>query len=169
MKCGIISKIYKLNAGDFMKKQDIKDLMRFFDNTEITKLKIKDGEFEIELEKGGEVVTVAAAPVAAAVPAAPTPVAAPAAEAATPAAPVADGPVINSPMVGTYYKAPAPGAEAFVKEGAVVKKGQGVAIIEAMKIMNEIEAEFDCRIVEILVEDGQPVEFDMPLFRVEKI
>lgn len=148
-----------------MKKQDIKDLMRFFDSTEITKLKIKDGEFEIELEKGGQVVTMAAAPIAA-------PVAAPVAEAAAPAttpAPVADGPVINSPMVGTYYKAPAPGADPFVKVGSVVKKGQGVAIIEAMKIMNEIEAEFDCRIIEILVEDGQPVEFDMPLFRVEKV
>ena len=148
-----------------MKKQDIKDLMRFFDSTEITKLKIKDGEFEIELEKGGQVVTMAAAPIAA-----PAPVATPVAESAVPAASaVADGPVIKSPMVGTYYKAPAPGAEPFVKVGSVVKKGQGVAIIEAMKIMNEIDAEFDCRITEILVEDGQPIEFDMPLFRVEKV
>lgn len=149
-----------------MKKQDIKDLMRFFDTTEITKLKIKDGEFEIELEKGGvvTVASVAAAPVAPiAAPTAPSPVVAIEAPVST------DGPVIKSPMVGTYYKAPAPGAEPFVKVGAVVKKGQGVAIIEAMKIMNEIEAEFDCRIVEILVEDGQPIEFDMPLFRVEKI
>ncbi len=72
-------------------------------------------------------------------------------------------------MVGTFYAAPAPGAEAFVKVGTVVKKGQAVGIIEAMKIMNEIEAEFDCRIVDILLEDGQPVEFDMPLFAVEKV
>lgn len=76
---------------------------------------------------------------------------------------------INSPMVGTFYKAPAPGAEAFVKVGSIVRKGQPVGIIEAMKIMNEIEAEFDCKILEILVDDGQPIEFDMPLFAVEKI
>ncbi|MDA7848286.1 acetyl-CoA carboxylase, biotin carboxyl carrier protein, partial [Sulfurospirillum sp.] len=63
----------------------------------------------------------------------------------------------------------APGAETFVKVGTVVKKGQTVGIIEAMKIMNEIEAEFDCRIVEVLLEDGQPVEFDMPIFAVEKV
>ena len=75
---------------------------------------------------------------------------------------------INSPMVGTFYKAPSPGAPAFVKIGDSVNTGQTVGIIEAMKIMNEIEAEFDCKIIEILVEDGQPVEFDTPLFVVEK-
>jgi acetyl-CoA carboxylase biotin carboxyl carrier protein len=78
-------------------------------------------------------------------------------------------PTFKSPMVGTFYKAPSPGAEAFVKIGSVVRKGQPIAIVEAMKIMNEIDAEFDCRIVDILVEDGQPVEFDMPLFSVEKV
>ncbi|ECP8830230.1 acetyl-CoA carboxylase biotin carboxyl carrier protein, partial [Campylobacter jejuni] len=72
-------------------------------------------------------------------------------------------------MVGTFYQAPSPGAAPFVKVGNTVKKGDTIAIIEAMKIMNEIEAEFDCRIVEILVADGQPVEFGMPLFAVEKL
>ncbi|EAI8101671.1 acetyl-CoA carboxylase, biotin carboxyl carrier protein, partial [Campylobacter coli] len=69
----------------------------------------------------------------------------------------------------TFYQAPSPGAAPFVKVGSSVKKGDTIAIIEAMKIMNEIEAEFDCRIVEILVADGQPVEFGMPLFTVEKL
>lgn len=78
-------------------------------------------------------------------------------------------PSINSPMVGTFYQAPSPGAAPFVKVGSTVKKGDTIAIIEAMKIMNEIEAEFDCRIAEILVADGQPVEFGMPLFAVEKL
>lgn len=148
-----------------MKKQDIKDLMRFFDSTNITRLHVKENDFEIEIEKKGEVTTVvSAAPVALREAAAP--VAPQAAPAPTPAS---DGPSIKSPMVGTFYQAPAPGAAPFIKVGQVVRKGQAIGIIEAMKIMNEIEAEFDCRILSILVEDGQPVEFDMPLFSVEKL
>ena len=80
-----------------------------------------------------------------------------------------DGDVITSPMVGTFYSAPSPEASSYVKAGDVVKKGQTLCIIEAMKIMNELEAEFDCEILDILVEDGQPVEFDTPLFRVKKV
>ncbi|HIH2114535.1 TPA: acetyl-CoA carboxylase biotin carboxyl carrier protein, partial [Campylobacter coli] len=88
---------------------------------------------------------------------------------AQPSSAKSNKPSINSPMVGTFYQAPSPGAAPFVKVGSSVKKGDTIAIIEAMKIMNEIEAEFDCRIVEILVADGQPVEFGMPLFTVEKL
>ena len=73
------------------------------------------------------------------------------------------------PMVGTFYKAPSPGAAEFVSVGQVVHKGDTIGIIEAMKIMNEIEAEFDCRIKKALVEDGQPVEYAMALFEVEKL
>ena len=151
-----------------MTNKDIKDLMRFFDASDITKVKIKNGDFSIELQKGFESAPVMApaplsAPVTLAAPAAPA-----VQEAATPAPKLASQ-SINSPMVGTFYKAPAPGAEAFVKVGSIVRKGQPVGIIEAMKIMNEIEAEFDCKILEILVDDGQPIEFDMPLFAVEKI
>ena len=75
---------------------------------------------------------------------------------------------VRSPMVGTLYRAPAPDADPYVKEGDKVSKGQVLCIIEAMKLMNEIEAEFPFRIVEIFVENGQPVEYDQPLFRVEK-
>lgn len=155
-----------------MDKNEIRELMRFFDKSDITKLKIKEGDFSIELQKGYE-GGVSFAPVAStqpAVVAAPAPVAAPAVSNA-PVAPVAlkEGVFIKSPMVGTFYKSPSPGAPAFASVGAVIKKGQPVAIIEAMKIMNEIEADFDCKIVEILLEDGQPVEFDMPLFSVEKL
>jgi len=146
-----------------MTNREIKDLMRFFDASDITKVKIKNGEFSIDLQKGFEGGTVVAAPAPVA--------AAPVANdiSAIPVSKEKSGDSIKSPMVGTFYMAPAPGAEAFVKVGTVVKKGQAVAIIEAMKIMNEIEAEFDCRIVEILINDGQPVEFDMPLFMVEKV
>ena len=76
---------------------------------------------------------------------------------------------INSPMVGTFYKAPSPGASPFASVGQSIRKGECVGIIEAMKIMNEIEAEFDCRIVKMLVEDGQPVEYGMALYEVEKL
>lgn len=75
---------------------------------------------------------------------------------------------IKSPMVGTFYRAPAPDADSYVQAGGAVSKGQVLCIIEAMKLMNEIEAEFSCRIVEILVDNGQPVEYNQPLFKVEK-
>jgi acetyl-CoA carboxylase biotin carboxyl carrier protein len=76
---------------------------------------------------------------------------------------------IYSPMVGTFYQSPAPDAEAYVKVGDTVSQGQVLCIIEAMKLMNEIEAEFPCRIIEILVENTQPVEYNQPLYKVEKI
>ena len=156
-----------------MDKNEIRELMRFFDKSEITKLKIKEGDFTIELQKGFESNVVHSVPVNSA------PIATPVAPVAVSAVPLSSGEAsvnaapaglsIKSPMVGTFYKSPAPGAPAFASVGQVIKKAQPIGIIEAMKIMNEIEAEFDCKIVEILVEDGQPVEFDMPLFLVEKV
>lgn len=156
-----------------MDKNEIRELMRFFDKSEITKLKIKEGDFTIELQKGFESgVSYTSAPV----------VSAPVAQHAAPAAQIPStvavstevssvtaGISIKSPMVGTFYKAASPGSAPFAQVGSVIKKGQPIAIIEAMKIMNEIEAEFDCRVIEILAEDGQPVEFDMPLYAVEKL
>ncbi|MBO4293014.1 MAG: acetyl-CoA carboxylase biotin carboxyl carrier protein [Clostridia bacterium] len=77
------------------------------------------------------------------------------------------GNVVKSPMVGTFYAKPSPDAEPFVEVGQVVKKGQTLCIIEAMKLMNEIESEFDGKVKEILVKDGEPVEFGKPLFVIE--
>jgi len=156
-----------------MDKNEIRELMRFFDKSEITKLKIKEGDFTIELQKGFENgVTYTSAPAMSA-PVAQNfaPVQASVASAHAEIAPITAqaGTSIKSPMVGTFYKAASPGSEPFAKVGSVIKKGQPIAIIEAMKIMNEIEAEFDCRVIEILAEDGQPVEFDMPLYAVEKL
>jgi acetyl-CoA carboxylase biotin carboxyl carrier protein len=79
------------------------------------------------------------------------------------------GELITSPMVGTFYAAPSPDSPPFVQAGDTVRKGQTLCILEAMKIMNELEAEYDCKILEVLVQDGEPVEYDKPLFRVEKI
>lgn len=76
---------------------------------------------------------------------------------------------IKSPMVGTFYRAPAPDAEPYVSAGDTISKGHVLCIIEAMKLMNEIEADFACRVVEVLVENAQPVEYNQPLFRVEKL
>ncbi|MGA1931761.1 acetyl-CoA carboxylase biotin carboxyl carrier protein [Arcobacter sp. YIC-464] len=154
--------------------KEIKELIRVFDKSELNKLKVKEGEFEIAMQKGfesGTIVTsnepayVQAAPVAQA--SAPAIAQAPVAS-ETPAAAVA-GETIKSPMVGTYYASPSPEAPAFVKVGDTVKKGQTLCILEAMKIMNEVEAEYDCKIVDILVGNGDPVEYDMPIFVVEKL
>ena len=146
--------------------KQIKALMQEFDGSGLSKLKIAKDDFIIELEKVvgavmAPVATIQAAPVAAAS-AAVTPVHVEAPSEIT-------GDLILSPMVGTYYASPSPDSPAFVKKGDVVKKGQVVAILEAMKIMNELEAEFDCKILDVIVSDGQAVEYDMPLFVVEKI
>ena len=149
-----------------MDTKQIKALMREFDESGLSRVKITKEDFAIELEKPttqAAAQIAAPAPVAAAAPT-PAPAAAPA-----PAAKEVSGDAILSPMVGTYYSSPSPDSPAFVKAGDVVKKGQVVAILEAMKIMNELEADFDCKILEVLAVNGQAVEYDMPLFLVEKI
>ncbi|MGP1485879.1 MAG: acetyl-CoA carboxylase biotin carboxyl carrier protein [Campylobacter sp.] len=150
-----------------MKKEDIKELIEFFNQMDMNKIKIKDGDFEVELEKFADCCELPA-PVVTQPAAAPTPVNVVVNSAEVKPANTAKN-TINSPMVGTFYLAPSPGAAPFVKVGQRVRKGDTIGIIEAMKIMNEIEAEFDCQIVEMLVADGQPVEFGLPLFGVEKI
>ena len=151
-----------------MENKQINALITKFDESGLSKIKITRDGFEIEMEKATGLVAaplqaVAAAPVAQAAPVAAAASTAPAAAAAI------TGDTIDSPMVGTYYAAPSPDSAPFIKVGDTVKKGQAVAVLEAMKIMNELEAEFDCKILEILVTDGQAVEYDMPLFVVEKI
>lgn len=150
-----------------MDMKQIKALLQEFDASSLSKLKITQDAFSIELEKNIGVVAapmmaapvaVAAAPVAQSV----------AVEAAAPAA-VLTGDMILSPMVGTFYAAPSPDSAPFVKVGDRVKKGQVIAVLEAMKIMNELEAEFDCEILSVLVSDAQAVEYDMPLYAVKKL
>ena len=153
-----------------MENKQINALITKFDESGLSKIKITRDGFEIEMEKATGLVAapvqaVTAAPAAQAAPVA----AAPAASSAPAASAAISGDTIDSPMVGTFYAAPSPDSAPFVKVGDTVKKGQAVAVLEAMKIMNELEAEFDCKILEILVTDGQAVEYDMPLFVVEKI
>jgi acetyl-CoA carboxylase biotin carboxyl carrier protein len=150
-----------------MDMKQIKALLQEFDASTLSKLKITQDAFSIELEKN---IGVVAAPVMAApVAAASVAVAAPIAVETAVSAPVHTGDMIVSPMVGTFYGSPSPDSAPFVKVGDRVKKGQVIGILEAMKIMNELEAEFDCKIVSILVSDSQAVEYDMPLFAVEKL
>ncbi|MBZ7942720.1 acetyl-CoA carboxylase biotin carboxyl carrier protein [Campylobacter molothri] len=151
-----------------MTKEEIKELVNLFAEANISKIKIKEQDgFEIELER--DMCCDIPAPVCPTTPA-PQPINVNVVnETHSSNHTKSNNPTINSPMVGTFYQAPSPGAAPFVKVGSTVKKGDAIAIIEAMKIMNEIEAEFDCKIIEILVADGQPVEFGMPLFTVEKL
>ena len=130
------------------------------------------GLTEIEIEREGvrvrlrrELAGPVAAPTAAAASAAPAQVEAVAA--AMPAASQAHLLTIEAPMVGTFYRAPSPDAQPFVREGDRVKKGQVVCIIEAMKLMNEIESKVAGRVVKVLVENSQPVEYGQPLFLLE--
>jgi acetyl-CoA carboxylase biotin carboxyl carrier protein len=134
------------------------DLMKEYDLNEID---LKQDDQQIRLVRGGKQVQIAAAP---------APVAAPvSAPAAAPAA-VADGPhikVIASPMVGTFYSRPKPNADDFVKVGASVSSDTVVCIVEAMKVFNEIPAEVSGKIVEVLVQNEESVDFGRPLFKVD--
>lgn len=153
-----------------MDLRKLKTLIDLVSESNVSELEITEAEGKVRIVKGpvgGAAPVVAAMPaVAAAAPAAAAPVAAaPAPVAAEPAAP--EGKLIKSPMVGTFYRSASPGAKAFVDVGSTVKEGEPVCIIEAMKIMNEIEADVGGKITRILCENGQAVEFGQPLFVVE--
>lgn len=139
----------------------VEKLAKVLADNSLTEISLEDGEQAITLRK--EVMGVTAAPVVTA----PQPAAAPAASAPAEAKEVKKGKPLTSPMVGTFYSAPSPDAEPFVKVGQTVKEGDVVCIVEAMKLMNEIEAEVSGKITEICVSDGQPVEFGQVLMYIE--
>lgn len=154
--------------------QEIQELLSAIGQTNVTEFELKTDDFELRVSKG----TVVAAPtilptdVAAPMPVVPQPVVAPA-----PVAPASTPPVetpakagiddkwvpVTSPMVGTFYRAPAPGEDPFTSEGERVSNGDTVCIIEAMKLMNEIECEASGQVMKIAVEDGEPIEFGQTL------
>ena len=141
----------------------VEKLAKVLSENSLTEISLEDGEQAITLRK--EVVALAAAPMAAAPAVAPA--ATPQAAAAPAKEPAKKGTPITSPMVGTFYKSPSPDAEPFVSVGSTIKQGDVVCIVEAMKMMNEIESEVSGKVVEICVEDGQPVEFGQVLLYVE--
>lgn len=150
--------------------KDIKTLIKVVTDTDITEFEMETEEQRIVIKRGKdqEVIHMSAPNYAAPLAAAPA-VAAPA------AAPVADVVVndkyetITSPIVGTFYGAPSPESDDYVNVGDIVEAGQTLCIVEAMKLMNEIEAEFKCKIVEFVKGNAQPVEFGDALFLVEKL
>jgi len=149
----------------------VKKLIELLEESGIAELEIREGEESVRISRHGQGTTVVsgapmmqpmvAAPVAAAAPAA-APAAAAAAEAERPS-----GHEVTSPIVGTFYRSSSPTAKAFVDVGSSVKEGDTLCIIEAMKIMNQIEADKAGTIKAVLVENGQPVEFGQPLFIIE--
>ncbi|AMO78960.1 MULTISPECIES: acetyl-CoA carboxylase biotin carboxyl carrier protein [Pseudomonas] len=150
----------------------VKKLIELLEESGIDELEIREGEESVRISRHSKTAAqpiYAAAPAYAPAPAAaPAPVAAaaaPAAEAA-PAAAKLNGNVVRSPMVGTFYRSPSPTAAPFVEVGQSVKKGDILCIVEAMKMMNHIEAETSGVIEQVLVESGQPVEYDQPLFTI---
>lgn len=167
-----------------MKIEEIKTIVKLMSENDLTEFKIEAEDMHLCIRRGSQqsamapqtviaapAVAPVAAPVAAAAPA-PAPVPAPSAAPAAAPAPAASAPVdaskiVESPIVGTFYRSSAPGADAFVKVGSKVDADTTVCIIEAMKVMNEIKAEKAGVIKEILVENGQPVEFGQPLFILE--
>ena len=148
-----------------MDLRKLKKLIDLVQESGIAELEITEGEEKVKIVKGG-VVSVSAAPImampAVAAAAAPAPAAAPAAVEAPAAG--QEGHVVKAPMVGTFYRSPSPDAKVFVEVGQAVKEGDTICIIEAMKLMNEIEADASGVVKAILVENGQPVEYGQALF-----
>jgi acetyl-CoA carboxylase biotin carboxyl carrier protein len=154
-----------------MDLRKLKTLIDLVSESNVSELEITEAEGKVRIVKspgaGAMAPVVAYAPAAMQTAPAPVAQAAPVvvAEAAAPAAQA--GHVVKSPMVGTYYRSSSPGAKPFVEVGSVVKEGDAICIVEAMKILNEIDADKAGTITQILVENGQPVEYGQPLFVIE--
>lgn len=147
----------------------VKDLAALMKENNLSYLKVKNEEFEIELgEKKSDMPMMPPMPMMAPMQAPmAAPAGVPAAAPAQEAQPVLSGKIVKSPIVGTFYAAPAPGKPAYAPVGKTVAKGEVLFIIESMKLMNEVTSEFDGKVVEILVKDGEAVEFDQPIMRIE--
>ena len=152
-----------------MDLRKLKTLIDLVSDSNVSELEITEAEGKVRIVKSGPAAVMHYAP-APQYPQGPAPVAAPAAvaEAAVPAAEApAVGHTVKSPMVGTFYRSSSPGAKAFVELGSTVKEGETICIIEAMKILNEIEADKSGTVTRILCENGQAVEYGQPLFIIE--
>ncbi|MCD2136909.1 acetyl-CoA carboxylase biotin carboxyl carrier protein [Salinicoccus halitifaciens] len=142
-----------------MNFDDLDKLIERMEKASLSEISYKDGEVDIKLKKEMQKEVVQT-------PAQPAPAAQPAAKAAEAAPAEKDGVLVKAPMVGTFYKAPSPESDPFVSVGDKVTNDSVVCILEAMKLFNEIQAETSGEIAEILVEDGEMVEYDQPLFRI---
>ena len=155
-----------------MEIKNLRALVKMITDTDITEFEMENAEEKIIIKRGPDKEYVQfAAPAASAAPAPVAALAPPvsASAAAEPAVVDDKYETINSPIVGSFYLKPSPEADAFAEVGTIVEAGQTVCLVEAMKLFNEIEAEFKCKIVEILKADAAPVEFGEPLFKVERL
>ena len=143
----------------------VKKLIELLEESGVAEIEIKEGEESVRISRNAQQPPAMPAAPAMAPQQAPAPAQVAEAPAAEPSEPA--GETINSPMVGTFYRASSPEASPFVEVGTTVKKGDTICIIEAMKMFNQIEAEVDGTIKSVLVENGQPVEYDQPLFVIE--
>jgi acetyl-CoA carboxylase biotin carboxyl carrier protein len=164
-----------------MNQKELKELIEFLIEKDIAEFELERGDVKVRIKRGAEPVASASAPdarfftVHAAPPPAPEIGASPVPGTVPPPPPAIEkAPVpeegfhiVRSPIVGTFYESPSPGSPPFVKPGDVVEAGQILCIVEAMKLMNQIKSEVAGRLMEILVKNGQAVEFDQPLFRVD--
>ncbi len=143
----------------------VKKLIELLEESDVAEIEIHEGEESVRISRisSAAPMMVAQAPVAAPAPAPAAPVA-PAAEETPAEEQEPEGHVIRSPMVGTFYRAPSPTSKPFVEEGSKVSVGDTLCIIEAMKILNQIESDVSGTVLKILVENGQPVEYNQPLF-----
>lgn len=152
----------------------IQNILNLISENEVDEVSIEEGDFKIKVKKTGSVQQVTYSQPVPQPASNPTPAAQPDSgesssdESTQPAVQSHDGETVKSPIVGTYYSAPSPDEPPFIKEGDKVTKGQTLCIVEAMKIMNEIEAEFSGTVQKILVNNAQPVEYDQPLFIIKK-
>ena len=154
----------------------IEKLIKLISDSDVSEVKVEEGDLKIQIKKKDGTIQ-ASVPVAPAAPAQPV-AQQPAPSQANPPAVEAEqsgakeeqvsGDTVTSPIVGTFYRSPSPDADPYVEVGSKIEKGQTICIVEAMKIMNEIDAEISGTVKKILVEDGEPVEYDQPLFIIEK-
>jgi acetyl-CoA carboxylase biotin carboxyl carrier protein len=160
-----------------MNQKELKELIEFLIEKDIAEFELERGDVKVRIKRAADAPLVAtAAPVVSiappAVPMAPapaTPQNSPAAASPAREAAAEEGlHIVKSPIVGTFYEAPSPGAPAFVKVGDTVQEGQVLCIVEAMKLMNEIEADASGEIVKKMVQNGQPVEYGQPLFAIRQ-
>ncbi len=153
-----------------MNQKQIFELIEKFEESSLSELKVETEGFKIKLKSASAVPTVTAVPAAVPPAAYQQPITEAPAETAEAAVSEVSGnnEIITSPIVGSFYRAPATDAPPFIEEGSQVQAGDSICIIEAMKIMNKLEAEFPCEIVKILAENGQMVEYGAPLFEVRR-
>lgn len=147
----------------------VKKLIELLETSDIAEIEIKEGDEAVRISRASKIqpaVAAMPAPVAAPAPAPAAPAAPAEPESEQPPAAAESGELVTSPMVGMFYRAPAPSSPPYVEVGQQVKEGDVIGIVEAMKMMNQIESEFSGEVAAILVEDGKPVEFGQPLVRI---